>query len=135
MPAEQLEINLRGRGIRLAVLGGGRDRTSRWHLHMGSGIAPALVKGEIPSWWGRTSFRSRTKARLPFSQHFYLALAGGLPIERAVSAGRIAAYNADKEGRDWGVPVLYLRSAKGELFAGAADPTIRRNPTKRQRLM
>ena len=42
-----------------------------------------------------------------------------------MSVGRIAAYNADKEGRDWGVPVLYLRSAKGELFAGATNPAIR----------
>jgi hypothetical protein len=123
VPAEQLEINLRGRGIRLAVLGGcetgRRDGFYTW-----SGIAPALVKGEIPAVVAN-QFSITDKCAIAFSQHFYLALVGGLPIERAVSDGRIAAYNADKEGRDWGVPVLYLRSAKGELFAGAADPTVR----------
>ena len=65
------------------------------------------------------------KCAIAFSHQFYQALAGGLPIERAVSAGRIAAYNADKGGRDWGVPVLYLRAAAGRLFAGAADPQVR----------
>ena len=123
VPAEQLEINLRGRGIRLAVLGGcetgRRDGVYTW-----SGIAPALVKGEIPAVVAN-QFSITDKGAIAFSQHFYQALAGGLSIERAVSAGRIAAFNADKEGRDWGVPVLYLRSAKGELFVGAADPAVR----------
>ena len=62
---------------------------------------------------------------MPSVTKFYQALAGGLPIERAVAAGRIAAYNEDKQGRDWGVPVLYLRAADGQLFEGAADPEAR----------
>lgn len=121
--AEQLGVNLRGEGIRLAVLGacetGRRDGVSVW-----SGVAPALVKGEIPAVVAN-QFTIKDACAIAFSRHFYLALAGGLPIEQAVSAGRIAAYNADKDGRDWGVPVLYLRGANGELFAGAADPAVR----------
>lgn len=121
--AEQLGINLRGQGIRLAVLGGcntgRRDGVSVW-----SGIAPALVKMDIPAVVAN-QYTITDKCAVAFSHQFYQALAGGLPLEGAVSAGRIAAYNADKTGRDWGVPVLYLRAANGNLFSGAADPTVR----------
>ena len=70
-------------------------------------------------------FSIQDKCAVAFSRQFYRALAGGLPIERAVSAGRIAAYNEDPEGRDWGVPVLYLRAADSRLFAGAGDQNVR----------
>lgn len=121
--AEQMGLNLRGQGIRLAVLAGchtgRRDGISVW-----SGIAPALVKMEIPAVVAN-QYTITDKCAVAFSHQFYQALAGGLSIERAVSAGRIAAYNADKSGRDWGVPVLYLRAADGQLFYGAAHPTAR----------
>ena len=121
--AEQLGVNLRGNGVRLAVLGGcetgRRDGVSVW-----SGIAPALVKMEIPAVVAN-QYAILDKTAIAFSRHFYRALVGGLPIERAVSAGRIAAYNADKDGRDWGVPVFYLRAASGQLFGGAPDPETR----------
>ena len=42
-----------------------------------------------------------------------------------LTAGRIAAYNADKESFDWGVPVLYLRAGDGQLFAGSEDAEVR----------
>lgn len=121
--AEQMGINLRGQGIRLAVLAGchtgRRAGVSVW-----SGIAPALVKMEIPAVVAN-QYTITDKCAVAFSHQFYQALAGGLSIERAVSAGRIAAYNADKTGRDWGVPLLYLRAADGQLFSGATDPTAR----------
>ena len=72
---------------------------------------------------------------IAFSKQFYGALVGGLPIERAVAAGRIAAYNADKEGRDWGVPVLYMRDADGQLFGGAADPGVREQAAARAKVV
>jgi hypothetical protein len=121
--AEQMGINLRGHGVRLAVLAGcntgRRDGISVW-----SGVAPALVRAEIPAVVAN-QYKILDKCAVAFSHQFYQALAGGLPIERAVSAGRIAVYNADKEGRDWGVPVLYLRADDGQLFDGAADPRAR----------
>ena len=70
-------------------------------------------------------YRIEDKCAIVFSRQFYRALVGGLSIERAVAAGRLAAYNADKEGRDWGVPVLYLRARRGELFEGTADAEVR----------
>src|SRR5262249_40470854 len=121
--AEQLGINLRGNGVRLAVLGGcetgRRDGVNVWR-----GIAPALIKQQIPAVIA-DQLPIRGACAIAFGKRFYGALVGGLPIERAVAAGRIAAYNADKDGRDWGVPVLYLRDADGVLFGGAADESVR----------
>jgi len=122
--AEQIGINLRGNGIRLAVLGGcntgRRDGVNVW-----SGIAPALVKAGVAAVVANQYAIQDTSA-LAFTRGFYEALSGGLPLERAVTAGRIAVYNADPAGRDWGVPVLYLRaSGDGQLFKGAADSAER----------
>lgn len=121
--AEQLGINLRGNGVRLAVLGGcetgRRDGISVW-----SGVAPALVKQQVPAVVAN-QLPIGDACAIAFSKQLYGALVGGLPIERAVAAGRIAAYNADPGGRDWGVAVLYLRDADGVLFGGAADPQAR----------
>ena len=121
--AEQLGINLRGAGVRLAVLGGcetgRRDGVNIW-----SGVAPALVKAEIPAVLAN-QFTVRDHCAIAFSKHFYQSIVGGLPIEQAVAAGRIAAYNADTAGRDWGAAVLYLRAADGQLFSGAAESTVR----------
>jgi len=121
--AEQLGINLQGNGVRLAVLGGcetgRRDGISVW-----SGIAPALVKAGIAAVVAN-QYSILDKCAIAFSRQFYQALVGGLDIERAVAAGRIAAYNANTDGRDWGVPVLYLRSKDGRLFEGAADKAVR----------
>ncbi len=120
--AEQLGINLRGNGVRLAVLGGcetgRRDGVNVW-----SGVAPALVKQQLPAVVAN-QLSVRDSCAIAFSAHFYGALVGGLPIEQALAAGRLAAYNADPQGRDWGAPVLYMRDADGLLFA-ADDPGLR----------
>lgn len=120
---ERLGANLLGSGVRLAVLGGcetgRRDGISVW-----SGIAPALIKARIPAVVAN-QYSIRDDCAIAFSQQFYSALVGGLPIELATSLGRKAAFNADKEGRDWGVPVLYLQAEEGTLFEGAADTGVR----------
>ena len=121
--AEQAGINLRGHGVRVALLAGchtaHRDGFSVW-----SGVAPALVKAEIPAVVAN-QYSILDVCALAFTRAFYQALAGGLPIDRAVTAGRIAAYNKDKDGRDWGVAVLYLRAGDGQLFEGASNPKTR----------
>ena len=128
--AEQLGINLRGNGIRLAVLAGcetgRRDGVNVW-----SGVAAALVKAGIPAVVAN-QFSIRDDCAIAFSQQFYRALVGGLPIERAVTAGRIAAYNADKEGRDWGVPVLYLRAGTASSSPARTIPPCASRPERRR---
>ncbi len=89
-----------------------------------SGIAPALLKERIPAVVAN-QYGIQDRCAIAFTRAFYQALAGGLPIERAVAAGRIAIYNTDNHGRDWGVPVLYLRTGDGRLFEGAADAEAR----------
>lgn len=120
---QDVGANLLGSGVRLAVLGGcqtgQRDGISVW-----SGIAPALIKAQIPAVVANQYSISDVCA-IAFSQQFFQALVGGLPIEMATSLGRKAAFNVDKEGRDWGVPVLYLQAEDGALFAGAANPVVR----------
>ncbi len=123
LSAEQMGMNL-GRGtIRLAVLGGcetgRRDETYVW-----TGIAPSLIKHGIPAVVAN-QFRIKDKSAVAFSRRFYRALAGGLPIEQAVVYARMAINDSDPDGRDWGVPVLYLNSTEGRLFSGAADPDVR----------
>jgi hypothetical protein len=117
--AEQLGINLRGCGVRLAVLGG-CETGRREGVYVWGGIAPGLIKAEVPAVVAN-QYKITDTCATAFSRQFYRALIGGLPVERAVSAGRIGAYNADNTNRDWGVPVLYLRAADGQLFEGATD--------------
>lgn len=121
--AEQIGINLRGSGVRLAVLGG-CETGRREGVYVWGGIAPALIKAEVPAVVAN-QYKITDTCATAFSRQFYRALVGGLPVERAVSAGRIGAYNADNANRDWGVAVLYLRAADGQLFEGAADRETR----------
>ncbi|MEM8862465.1 MAG: CHAT domain-containing protein, partial [Chloroflexota bacterium] len=118
--AEQLAINLRDTGVRLAMLNAcnsdNRDEMNPWN-----GIATMLVKTGIPAVVAN-QFKIRDDTAIAFSQGFYKALVAGSTVERAVSAGRKAAYNADPGGRDWGIQVLYMRSERSQvLFKGTAD--------------
>ena len=69
--AEQLSITLRGNGVRLAVLGGcltGR----REGVNVWSGIAPALVKAEIPAVVAN-QYKITDLCAIAFSRHLYRA--------------------------------------------------------------
>lgn len=115
--ADQLALNLRDSGVRLAVLGacnsGRREGKNPW-----AGIASMLVKTGVPAVVAN-QFKILDKTAIAFSKLFYKALVAGMSIEEAVSAGRKAAYNADPEGRDWGIQALYLRSEHSQiLFKG-----------------
>jgi hypothetical protein len=114
-PAEKLAQNLRGRGVRLAVLGacegGRRDQVNAW-----TGVVPALTRAGIPAVVGM-QYTIRDKNAIAFSRRFYRALAAGQPIDAAVTDGRLAILNrGGDDERDWGVPVLYLRADEGVLF-------------------
>jgi hypothetical protein len=117
--AEKLALNLKGRGVRLAVLGacegGRRDQVNAW-----TGIVPALTRAGIPAVVGM-QYTIRDVSAIAFSRYFYRALAVGQPIDAAMTDGRLAIFNRGSEDeRDWGVPVLYLRAEEGILFPQAA---------------
>ena len=117
-PAEKLAQNLRGRGVRLAVLGacevGRRDQVNAW-----TGVVPALTRAGIPAVVGM-QYTIRDRNAVAFSRRFYRALAAGQPIDAAVTDGRLAIFNRSSDDeRDWGVPVLYMRTDEGILFPSA----------------
>ena len=120
-PAEKLALNLTGCGVRLAVLGacegGRRDEVNAW-----TGVVPALIHQGIPAVVGM-QYTIEDANAIDFSRRLYRTLADGLPIDAAVTDGRLAILNGSSDGdRDWGVPVLYLRASEGTLFPKVAQP-------------
>ncbi|MBW4594717.1 MAG: CHAT domain-containing protein [Brasilonema angustatum HA4187-MV1] len=113
-PANELAIHLQQAGVRVAVLGacetGRRDGVSPW-----TGIAPAVMKQGIPAVLAMQYKVSDSEA-IAFSKRFYTALAAGLTLDEAVSLGRREMYNESKQGYEWAIPVLYMRSPDGIVF-------------------
>lgn len=123
LPADRLAEVLKGRGIRLVVLGacetGRRDGQNVW-----SSVVASLLKTGIPAVVAM-QFTINDKLAAAFSGAFYNALVAGLEIDEAVALGRLAI-RAEATGefadvRDWGVPVLYLRAAGGKVFHRVSD--------------
>lgn len=133
IPAAQLAVNLQGHGVQLALLGacqtGRRDGQNVW-----SGTVAALMEAGIPAAVAM-QYKIWDDAAIAFSRSFYQALATGAPLDAAVSAGRIAAFNVghrwhedperSKYWRDWGVPVLYLRSEQAVVLPAVEDEAER----------
>lgn len=82
-----------------------------------AGVATALVMAGVPAVVAMQSPIEDTKAAA-FSAAFYDRLADGLSIEEAVTEGRQAIHSLDADGADWAIPVLFMRSAAGELGSG-----------------
>lgn len=118
IPAEQFASRLRDRGVQLAVLGacqtGRRDEENIW-----SSVVAALMQKGVPAAVAM-QYKIWDKSAIEFTRGFYRALARGLPLDWAVTEGRLAVYDLcnplrddAKCGiywRDWGVPVFYLRA-------------------------
>ena len=133
IPADQIAVNLRGHGVQLVVLGacqtGRRDEENVW-----SGVVAALMEAQIPAAVAM-QYQVWDEAAIAFSRSFYQALAAGLPLDQAVSAGRVAVFNLchplqedERRGRywrDWGVPVLYLRAGGDFVLPAIADAGLR----------
>jgi hypothetical protein len=121
--ADRLERILQGKGVRLAMLGacqsGMRDGNNAW-----TGVAAALIRANIPAVVGM-QFAVRDNCAIAFNKQFYRSLADGSSIDEATTNGRIAVINKslDESERDWGAPVLYLRSESGVLFPRAKSDT------------
>jgi len=123
-PVDHLALTLRAAGVRVVVLGGcdtgRRDGVNAW-----SGVAPALMRVGIPATVAM-QYALYDDAAVAFARRFYQALAAGLTLDEAMLAGRLAILNLRQPGElDWGVPVLYMRSADGMVFPEmAADPAL-----------
>jgi len=129
VPADQLAVNLRGRGVQLVILGacetGRRDEQNVW-----SGVVAALLAAGIPAAVAM-QYKIWDKSASVFSQSFYRALAAGLPLDQAVTSARLEVFNLchalrddpnrQQFWRDWGVPVLYLRTAQDFVLPAITD--------------
>ena len=79
-----------------------------------AGIASSLVARGIPAVVAMQAVISDPAAQA-FSEEFYRAVSGGLPVDAAMSEARRAIGHA-VGGVEWAVPVLHLRAADGLLF-------------------
>ena len=119
MSAEDLAMTLQRAGVRLAVLGAcesaRRDNISSW-----TAVAPALVRRGLPAAVAM-QYEVLDSNATDFSRMMYTNIAAGLSLDEAVSAGRQAMLSPEADSVEWGVPVLYMRSASGVLFPEIVD--------------
>jgi CHAT domain-containing protein len=94
-----------------------------------AGVAAALVLGGIPCVVAMQSPIEDSHA-VAFSSAFYDRLAHGTPVDEAMTEGRQAIHSLRPTSGSWAVPVLFLRTPSGDLFAGtekaAPEPGSRR---------
>jgi hypothetical protein len=131
MHASDFAAIVQNAGVRLVVLGacysgkrpGEEEEQSPINRYPWDGIASALAARETPAIVAMQYEVIDVSAKA-FSRAFYFALASGLSLDEAMSAGRRAmlretSTNPDLEtvvDVEWGVPVLYSRLADGQLF-------------------
>jgi hypothetical protein len=90
-----------------------------------SSTAATLVPRGVPAVVAM-QYEITDRAAIAFARVFYRAVAGGLPLDAAVAAGRTAV--SMDSALEWGTPVLYMRSPDGRIFdiatsASRAKPT------------
>jgi hypothetical protein len=81
-----------------------------------SGVASALVMAGIPSVLAM-QFPISDQAALVFSQHFYEALASGLPVDAAAAEGRLAVHLSSPTSWEWATPALFMSVLDGRILA------------------
>lgn len=107
--------------VRLVVLNGCETAVTSERYPL-LGVAPALTRGGVPAVVAM-QFPISDKAAIIFSRMFYGALTAGHPVDAAVVQGRLGIYGASKDRRDWGTPVVFMRSPDGMLWDMAAVQT------------
>lgn len=85
------------------------------------GLAAALLRTGVPAVLAMQRPVS-DDAAVVFSDTVYQRLAAGEGIDTAVSEGRLAIHRRLPGSPEWGTPVLFLRSADGELFRRPSPP-------------
>ncbi len=78
--------------------------------------AATLVQQGIPAVIAM-QYEITDHAAIEFSEQFYDALTAGLPVDSAVTDARRAVALAINNTLEWGIPVLFMRSPDGVIFA------------------
>ncbi len=112
--ADALAMLLGDSGVALAVLNACDSGTQPGGPF--AGVAPALVRAGLPAVVAMQAPMPDRSARA-FARSLYAALAGGWPLDAAVTEGRKAvALAVGLNAPDWAMPVLYLRAPDGMLW-------------------
>ncbi|HSK80808.1 MAG TPA: SUMF1/EgtB/PvdO family nonheme iron enzyme [Thermoanaerobaculia bacterium] len=80
-----------------------------------AGVAQTLALAGVPAVVAM-QFKITDPAAVVFARHFYEAIAEKDPVDVAVAEARQAMFSSDRNGIEWGTPVLFLRSSDGQLF-------------------
>ena len=116
------------RSLRLVVLNASEDAGTARDGRFG-GVAQALLRQGISAVVAM-GFPVSDQAAAVFSQSFYQAVADGLPVDVATSEARMAMFAAGSEV-EWTAPMLYMRSADGQVFA-KSQPTQPGRPVREE---
>jgi AAA-like domain/CHAT domain len=80
-----------------------------------AGIAQTLAGRCLPAVIAM-QFEISDKAAIRFASNFYDSLALGHPVDTALSQARLAISTLEESNLEFGIPVLYMRSADGKIF-------------------
>ncbi len=110
------DLFLGQRNVRLVVLAACLS-AARSQTNAFVGLGPRLVEKGIPAVVAMQRRVDVTAARL-FTEHFYRHLSQFGVVDAAVNEARFRLYldPARRAGGDWGIPVVFMRTEKGELF-------------------
>lgn len=116
-----LAMLLRGHpSMRLVVLNACRTAQAT-ALDPFSSVAGSLMRRGVPAVLAM-QFEITDRAAIECSRAFYGAIADRLPVDLAVTEARQAIRLSVPNTLEWGTPVLYLRSADGNVFTLADAP-------------
>jgi hypothetical protein len=113
--ADDLAMLLRGHPSLRLVLLNACDTGRASALDPFSSVAGALIRRGIPAVLAM-QFEITDRAALEFGRTFYESLADQCPVDVSVTQARQAIRLALPGSLEWGTPVLYMRSADGDLF-------------------
>ena len=117
--AQAMARELRGSSAAVVVLNACQSATeSATRSFMG--LAPSLIRVGVPAVVAM-QYAIPDSSAVHFCRALYKALADGWPLDAAVTEGRKAiSAGVTVDQMDWGIPVLFMRSADGVLWKEAA---------------
>jgi hypothetical protein len=119
---ERLGVLLRDTGVKLVVLAACQS-ADYGEGDIFKGVAQSLVQAEIPAVIAMQFVVEYQVAR-EYTRQLYYYLAAGLPLDRALTEARISAYERRGDYVSWGIPVLFMQAADGQIWLPPKNPVV-----------